>query len=210
MDREEHWDRVYGAKPATDLTWYAPHLERSIAMIRAGADASDEIIDVGGGTSTLVDDLLALGFTKVSVLDVSSTALAVAKDRLGDRAGAVTWIIGDVTTVDLPMEAYDTWHDRAVFHFLTRPADRRAYVDLAARSLKAGGQAILATFSLEGPTRCSGLDVVRYSAQTLSRELGPAFALKQETYESHRTSSGAEQKLLYCLFKRTKDAGQRV
>jgi SAM-dependent methyltransferase len=207
MDREEHWEGVYGAKQATQVSWYAPHLERSIAMIRTAADPSAEIIDVGGGASTLVDDLLALGYTKVSVLDVSNTALAVAKDRLGAQAGIVKWIADDVTSVHLPREAYDVWHDRAVFHFLTEPADRSGYAHLATGSLRLGGHAILAAFSLEGPTRCSGLDVVRYSAESLSRELGPAFALKQETHESHRTPWGAEQKFIYCLFERIKGAG---
>jgi len=207
MDRAEHWEHVYGARQATQVSWYAPHLERSIAMIRTAADVSAEIIDVGGGASTLVDDLLALGCTKVSVLDVSTAALAVARERLGAQAGMVTWIAGDVTSVRLPTKAYDVWHDRAVFHFLTEPADRRAYVNLAAASVKLGGHAILAAFSLEGPSRCSGLDVVRYNAENLSRELGPAFALKQETPESHRTPSGAEQKLIYCLFERTSSAG---
>ena len=207
MSRKEHWERVYGAKQATQVSWYAPHLERSIAMIRTAADPSAEIIDVGGGASTLVDDLLALGYTKVSVLDVSNTALAAAKDRLGARAGMVKWIADDVTSVHLPRDAYDVWHDRAVFHFLTEPADRRAYVHVATGSLRLGGHAILAAFSLEGPTRCSGLDVVRYSAESLSRELGPAFALKQETHESHRTPSGAEQKFIYCLFERIEGAG---
>ena len=206
MDREEHWERVYGSKEATQVSWYAAHLERSLAMIQAAADASAEIIDVGGGASTLVDDLLALGYLKVSVLDVSNTALAVARERLGARAEMVKWIAGDVTSVHLPGETYDVWHDRAVFHFLTAPADRRAYADLAAGTLKPGGHAILAAFSLEGPTRCSGLDVIRYSAESLSRELGPAFALKQEIHESHRTPSDTEQKLIYCLFERIKGA----
>lgn len=202
MDRKEHWERVYGTKSVTQVSWYAPHLEQSIAMIRAVADASAAIIDVGAGASTLVDDLLTLGFTRVTLLDVSSAALAVTRERLGARAGMVQWIVGDVTGVDLPSKAYDVWHDRAVFHFLTEAADRRAYLRIATESLKLGGHVILASFSLEGPMRCSGLDVVRYSAENLSRELGPAFALKQETHESHCTPSGAEQKLLYCLFER--------
>ncbi len=202
MNREDHWERIYGAKQATQVSWYAPHLGRSIAMIRAVADTAADIIDVGGGASTLVDDLLALGYTKVSVLDVSSTALAVSEKRLGARAGRVKWIAGDVTRVHLPTETYDLWHDRAVFHFLASPADRRAYADLAATSLKPGGHVILATFSLAGPTHCSGLDVVRYSAESLSQELGPAFALQQETHESHRTPSGSEQEFIYCLFER--------
>jgi 2-polyprenyl-3-methyl-5-hydroxy-6-metoxy-1,4-benzoquinol methylase len=206
MDPEQHWERVYGTKQATQVSWYAPHLERSIAMIEAAADASAEIIDVGGGASTLVDDLLALGYLKVSVLDVSSTALTLAKERLGAQAELVKWIAGDVTSVRLAVKTYDVWHDRAVFHFLTGSPDRRAYADLAAGSLKPGGHAIVAAFSLEGPTRCSGLDVVRYSAESLSRELGPAFTLKQEIHESHRTPSGTEQKLIYCLFQRIKSA----
>ncbi|HYN20913.1 MAG TPA: class I SAM-dependent methyltransferase [Thermoanaerobaculia bacterium] len=204
MDREEHWERVYGAKPATQVSWYAPHLERSIRIIRAVAHPPAEIIDVGGGASTLVDDLLALGYTNVSVLDISSTALAAAKARLGAQAAMVKWIVGDVTSMDLPREEYDVWHDRAAFHFLTEPADRRDYVELATSSLKVGAHAILAAYSLEGPTHCSGLDVVRYSAETMNRELGPAFALQQETHESHRTPSGAEQKFIYCLFERVK------
>jgi 2-polyprenyl-3-methyl-5-hydroxy-6-metoxy-1,4-benzoquinol methylase len=202
MDREEHWERVHGAKPATQVSWYAPHLERSIALIRALADLSAEIIDVGGGASTLVDDLLALGHTNVSVLDVSRAALAAAKARLGAQTAMVKWIVGDVTSMDLPRKRYDVWHDRAVFHFLTEPVDRRAYVELATNSLKVGAHAILATFSLDGPTCCSGLDVVRYSAGTLGRELGPAFALKQESHQSHHTPAGAQQNFIYCLFEK--------
>jgi len=162
MEREKHWQGVYGGKQATQVSWYAPHLERSLAMIRAVSDPSAAIIDVGGGASTLVDDLLALGYTKVSVLDVSGSALAMIQARLGDRGGTVEWITGDVTSAQL----------------------------------------ILATFSLEGPSRCSGLNVVRYSAEQLSRELGPGFALKQEEHESHRTPTGAAQKFIYCVSER--------
>jgi ubiquinone/menaquinone biosynthesis C-methylase UbiE len=160
MDRKEYWEGVYGTKPAMQVSWYTPHLEQSIAMIRTAADLSAEIIDVGGGASTLVDDLLALGYTIVSVLDVSNTALAVARNRLGTRAGIVKWIAGDVTSVHLPTNAYDMWHDRAVFHFLTEPEDRKAYANVASRSLKLGGHAILAAFSLEGPARCRRLSTV--------------------------------------------------
>ena len=202
MDRKQHWERVYGAKPVTEVSWYAPHLEQSLAMIRTVADPSAAIIDVGAGASSLVDDLLDLGYPRVTLLDVSSAALAVTRVRLGARAEEILWIAGDVTTVDLFGKAYDVWHDRTVFHFLTEPADRRAYVRVATECLKPGGHAILATFSLEGPMRCSGLDVIRYDAESLSRELGPAFALRQETHESHCTPSGAKQSLLYCLFER--------
>jgi len=204
MSREEHWERVYGTKPATQVSWYAPHLERSIAMIRAVATSEADIIDVGGGASTLVDDLLACGYGKVSVLDVSSAALRLATERLGARAGTVRWIPADVTNVRLPNEAYDVWHDRAVFHFLTGPADRRSYAELATASIRPGGHAIVAAFSLAGPRCCSGLDVVRYDADGLSRELGPAFALKEEIHELHRTPSGTEQDFLYCRFEKTR------
>ena len=176
MSDPEHWDAVYGAKAPDAVSWYAPHLEHSLAMIRTVADPPAAIIDVGAGASTLVDDLLDLGYARVTLLDVSSAALAVTRVRLGARAKNVQWIAGDVTTADLPGKAYDVWHDRTVFHFLTEPADRRAYVRVATECLKPGGHAILATFSLEGPMRCSGLDVIRYDAESLSRALGPAFA----------------------------------
>jgi len=202
MDRKEHWERVYGAKQPTQVSWYTPRLERSLAMIGSAAANSAAIIDVGGGASTLVDDLLDLGYTAVSVLDVSSSALAVSKDRLGARAAIVEWIAGDVTSVQLPRAKYDVWHDRAVFHFLTQPADRKAYADLAVGSLRVGGHAIIASFSLEGPKRCSGLDVARYAADTLSRELGPSFILEQEMHEAHHTPSGGVQSFMYCLFQR--------
>jgi 2-polyprenyl-3-methyl-5-hydroxy-6-metoxy-1,4-benzoquinol methylase len=207
MDREEHWQSVYGGKKATQVGWYAPHLERSITMIQATAAVLAEIIDVGGGASTLVDDLLARGYANVTVLDVSSTALAVAQERLGDQMGMVRWLAADVTKASLPSAAYDTWHDRAVFHFLTDQESRRAYVDLATRSLRVGGHAILSTFDLDGPRRCSGLEVVRYSADELSREFGPAFALRQEVHESHHTPSGVVQRFMYCLFERIAGAG---
>ena len=202
MDRKQHWERVYAQKRPTEVSWYAAHLERSLSMIRAVADPSAEIIDVGGGASTLVDDLLALGYTRLSVLAVSEAALAVSKPRLGESASRVTWIAGDVTRVPLPRRTYAAWHDRAVFHFLTEAADRQAYVDCAAESLAVQGHLILATFSLDGPTRCSGLDVVRYDADSLSRELGPRFRLTQQSKEVHRTPSGADQRLIYCSFER--------
>lgn len=207
MNRTKYWEDVYGAKQPTEVSWYAPHLERSIAMIRSVSDVSADVIDVGGGASTLVDDLLALGYAKVSVLDLSGAALAVSKRRLGGRAGIVDWIAGDVTRVRLPEQAYDVWHDRAVFHFLTEPADRKAYAAAAAASLKPGGHAILGTFSLDGPRRCTGLEVVRYSAEALGGELGSVFALRQEARETHSTPSGARQRFLYCMFQKIGETG---
>lgn len=202
MDRERHWQGIYGSTPPTAVGWYAPHLDRSLAMIRAVAALDAEIIDVGGGASTLVDDLLALGYRRISVLDVSATALDVAQQRLGSAARTVAWLTADITRADLPPDRYDVWHDRAVFHFLTEASDRQAYADVARRSLKRGGYLIMATFAPEGPRRCSGLDVVRYDARRLVSELGPGFAVKQDVQESHVTPGGAEQKFLYCLLQK--------
>lgn len=200
MNREDHWERVYSANDPAGLSWYAPHLERSIALIRSVAKPPAAVIDVGGGSSTLVDDLLSLGY-ELTVLDVSQNALDVAQQRLGDRAKMVTWIAADVTAVRLP-KAYAVWHDRAAFHFLTDPANRRSYVNLAAASLPPGAHAIVSTFSLEAAPRCSGLNVVRYTPDTLFQEFAPHFSLQHEAAESHRTPSGTDQPFIHCLFKR--------
>jgi ubiquinone/menaquinone biosynthesis C-methylase UbiE len=202
MERSKHWNGVYTAKRADRVSWYTPRLERSLAMIRAVTDSSSEIIDVGGGTSTLADDLLELGHARISVLDVSSAAITNAKRRLGRRAEAIKWIVADVTQACLPDDVYDVWHDRALYHFLTDPADRRAYAEIASRCVKQGGHVVVATFALDGPTRCSGLDIVRYSAETLGREFGPGFVLEQEVNETHVTPTGAEQRFLYCSFRK--------
>lgn len=203
MDRGKHWDGVYGATAADRVSWYAPHLDRSLAMIRAVADPSCEIIDVGGGASTLVDDLLKLGFSNVSLLDVSGVSIAVARRRLGRDAEAVTWITADITQAQLTASSYDVWHDRAVFHFLTDPADRRAYAEAARRSVKRDGHLVIATFAADGPTRCSGLDVVRYTADALEREFASGFTLEQEMSGIHVTPRGATQSYLYCSFRRS-------
>ena len=203
VNREKHWQKVYQSKQADQVSWYAPHLDRSLAMIRAASDPQSEIIDVGGGASTLVEDLLNLGYTKVSVLDVSSASLEIAKRRLATRAEAIRWIVADITQTCLPSERYDVWHDRAVFHFLTDAADRSAYAKLARSSVKRGGHLIISAFSLDGPTRCSGLDIVRHSAETLQRELGQEFVLEQEVHESHLTPTGADQKFVWCSFRKS-------
>lgn len=203
MDRAKHWDGVHGSKAADRVSWYTPHLDRSLAMIRAVAHPSSRIIDVGGGASTLADDLLKLGYSNVSVLDVSGASIAIAKRRLGNDAGSITWITADVTQARLPGATYDVWHDRAVFHFLTDPADRRAYAEAARSSIRPGGHLVVGTFATDGPTRCSGLDVVRYTADTLGRELAPEFLLEREKCEIHVTPTGGEQSFLYCSFRRS-------
>jgi SAM-dependent methyltransferase len=195
----DHWDDVYKRKPSHEVSWYRPHLERSLGFIDAAQlPRNAGILDVGGGASTLVDDLLARGYTNVAVLDVSPTAIDVARMRLGASASDVTWLVGDITALALPERAYDFWHDRAVFHFLRDEAQRRRYVDVVRRALKPGGHIVVATFGPQGPERCSGLDVVRYSVDALHGELGGAFQKVGSATEVHRTPWGSEQEFVYC------------
>jgi len=200
MADQAHWEAVYGNKAPDAVSWYSAHLQRSLELIgRSCPDKSAAIIDVGGGESTLVDDLLDRGYQNLTVLDLSEKALEVARQRVGPRANLVSWIVADITTARLPTDAYDLWHDRAVFHFLTEPADRAAYVHQVASSVKIGGHVIVATFGPEGPTKCSGLDVVRYDADSLHTQFGTAFVLEGSDTEIHRTPFGTTQQFLYCL-----------
>ncbi|AMV40210.1 class I SAM-dependent methyltransferase [Planctomyces sp. SH-PL62] len=202
MGTKAHWDRVYEAKGPTGVSWYEPQLRTSLDLIARTEVAPDaRIIDVGGGASTLVDDLVHGGYRDLTVLDVSGEALAFAKARLGARAGGVTWVEGDVTQAGLPWWAYDLWHDRAVFHFLTAAADRRAYVEVVRRALKPGGHVIIATFGPAGPSRCSGLPVVRYGPEGLAREFGEGFRLMEARPEEHRTPEGNVQQFTYARFQ---------
>ena len=203
MPTREHWDSVYEQKGPSEVSWYRPHLEHSHRFIEGtGVDRQAAIIDVGGGASTLVDDLLARGYANVSVLDVSSRAIESAKTRLGDRAAAVRWLVADITQAELPQAAYDLWHDRAVFHFLRDEEDRRRYVAAVRRSLRPGGHILVATFGPEGPSRCSGLDVVRYTPEELHAEFGGAFEKVGSATEMHSTPWGAEQQFLHALLRR--------
>ena len=199
MDAKTHWEKVYTTKEPDQVSWYRPHLETSIVLIeRSVSVRSASIIDIGGGESTLVDDLLARGFQNVTVLDVSQVAIDATKQRLQQVAGRVHWVAADVTRVQLHPAAYDVWHDRAVFHFLTAPEQRAAYVRQVARSVKAGGHVIVSTFGPEGPTKCSGLDVVRYDAESLHEEFGTRFRLVESSKELHETPFGTTQQFLYC------------
>ena len=197
---ETHWDTVYRTKAPDAVSWYRQHLETSIDLIgRVAPGSSASIIDVGGGESTLVDDLIAKGFRNITVLDISPTAIEVARKRIGDLAQQVTWIAGDITQAVLPTHRYDVWHDRAVFHFLTTQEERMAYVQRVAKSVKPGGHVIVATFGPEGPTQCSGLEVVRYDAQSLHAQFGRDFRLMESATEFHQTPFGTTQQFLYCL-----------
>lgn len=199
MDARAHWEKVYRDKPPDAFSWYRPHLETSLDLIeRAAAGRSASIIDVGGGESTLVDDLLARGYHNVTVLDISPTALDVTRSRLGPLAGQVQWIAAGLLEADLARHKYDVWHDRAVFHFLTSDDERAAYVRQALRAVKPGGHVIVSTFGPEGPQKCSGLDVVRYDAGTLHDQFGRRFRLLESHQELHRTPFGTNQQFLYC------------
>jgi 2-polyprenyl-3-methyl-5-hydroxy-6-metoxy-1,4-benzoquinol methylase len=199
VDTKSHWDRVYRTKQPDEVSWYRPHLEISLQLIDGAApNRNAQIIDVGGGESTLVDDLLAREYRNVSVLDVSSTALQVTKDRLGASANQVNWLCGDVTTFGFSRHHFDVWHDRAVFHFLTDAKDRVAYVRQVAHAVKSGGHVIVATFGPEGPTMCSGLDIVRYDANALHGEFGAGFRLVKHFTELHKTPAGSIQQFIYC------------
>jgi 2-polyprenyl-3-methyl-5-hydroxy-6-metoxy-1,4-benzoquinol methylase len=199
MSFKTHWDTVYANKPANAFSWYRPHLETSLDLIEyAMPNKSASIIDVGGGESTLVDDLLARGYQNITVLDISQTAIDVTKKRLKEAAETIEWITGDVTKVDLAPSTYDVWHDRAVFQFLTSTEARHAYVKNVARAVKQGGHVIVGTFGPEGPTKCSGLDVMRYDAESLHDQFGPRFRLVDSSKELHQTPFGTTQQFLYC------------
>jgi ubiquinone/menaquinone biosynthesis C-methylase UbiE len=202
-DRRQHWQQVYQTKATDAVSWYRPHLGVSLGLLElAGVSSGSRLIDVGGGASTLVDDLLARGLRDITVLDVSEAALAVARRRLGDREREVTWIAADVLRTEFPAGAFDLWHDRAVFHFLTDPADAARYATQAARALRAGGHAVIGGFAPDGPERCSGLPVARRSAQDIAAILGPAFRLIAQRAETHVTPGGSEQKFAYALLRR--------
>jgi trans-aconitate methyltransferase len=200
-DPKEHWQTVYGTKAPTDVSWYQPIPQRSLALIQStGLPPDAAILDVGGGASTLVDYLLAAGFSDITVLDVAPAALEATKARLGVAGAPVQMIAADVTTWQ-PSRRYDVWHDRAVFHFLVDEAQRERYLNVLRVALAPGGYLVMATFGPEGPTRCSGLDVRRYAAAELSAVLGTAFRLATSVTEEHTTPSGNVQQFMYGLWQ---------
>jgi len=200
MNREKHWDRIYRAKAPTEVSWYQPEARLSLELIRRIApELDDSVLDVGGGASTLADGLLSAGYQDVTVLDLAPAALARAQERLGERATQVRWVVADVLDAPLPAASCAVWHDRAVFHFLTDVRDRARYVAQAQRIVRPGGHIIVASFGPEGPSQCSGLEVVRYSPEALHTEFGAAFRLLDSAREDHRTPGGSVQAFVYCL-----------
>lgn len=203
MQSKEHWEKVYTSKAPEAVGWFQERAQLSLDLIKAtglGTDAA--IIDVGGGASRLVDDLVARGYIDLTVLDLSAAALKAARQRLGEQQKKVRWIEADITEVELPAQHYDIWHDRAVFHFLTAREQREAYVRAVLRSVKPGGHVIVATFAEDGPEQCSGLPVVRYRPDDLRDEFGEAFTLLKHQKEVHRTPFGTEQRFVYCCLRR--------
>ena len=200
MNRHEHWNSVYQTKAVTDVSWFESEPSTSLKLITAASPTRGSVIDVGGGASCLVDRLVAAGFESVTVLDISEIALEHAQARLGARANQVQWIAGDICQIaELP--PCDVWHDRAVFHFLTDPHDRRKYIALLTRTLRVGGHLVIGSFALDGPLKCSSLDVCRYDARTLSHELGPRFNMVRELSCTHMTPAGKPQSFFFGLFE---------
>jgi 2-polyprenyl-3-methyl-5-hydroxy-6-metoxy-1,4-benzoquinol methylase len=199
--RQEHWTNVYREKAPDAVSWYQPAPEPSLdALDRFGASVSSSFIDVGGGASNLVDALLSGGWQDVTVLDIAAPALDAAKQRLGAKASNVHWEVADITDW-LPARRYDIWHDRAVFHFLTEPEQREAYLRALSAGVAVGGLVIIATFALDGPERCSGLAVERYDPEKLARELGASFRLLECWRDDHVTPWGAKQAFNWCAFR---------
>ena len=203
MQSKAHWEHVYSSKATDSVSWFQEHADLSLHLIEeTGVATAAAIIDVGGGASTLVDDLLAKGYSNLTVLDLSRAALLAAEVRLGTGARMVSWLEADITKANLPANAFDVWHDRAVFHFLVSAEDRRAYVQNVVRSMKPRAHVIIATFAEDGPTRCSSLPVVRYSPSELHAAFGELFTLVQHKREMHHTPSGTVQPFTYCHFRK--------
>jgi ubiquinone/menaquinone biosynthesis C-methylase UbiE len=201
--RRAHWEGMYTKKAENEVSWFQENPGPSLELIaEAGATAGSAIIDIGGGASRLVDSLIRRGFGDVTVLDLSAAALEAAKARLGKDAARVNWIVADATTWE-PQKSYEIWHDRAAFHFLTDEHDRSAYIARLGRALKVGGHAVIATFALDGPERCSGLQVVRYDAASLGETLGRAFELVGTRQQTHATPWGTQQQFQFSVFRRS-------
>ncbi|MDH5484467.1 MAG: class I SAM-dependent methyltransferase [Gammaproteobacteria bacterium] len=201
-DKKSHWESVYREKSPLEKSWYEDTPELSLQLIHnTQINHGQAIIDIGGGSSTLVDHLYDEGYTNISVLDISSTALAYTRNRLGDKANTIQWYEDDITLFK-PAQTFSVWHDRAVFHFLTEMSDRNKYVDILKQALEPGGHLIIAAFAIGGPTKCSNLDIVQYDAGKLINELGEGFELVEEINDIHITPANKQQEFAYFRFIR--------
>ncbi|MBT7307680.1 MAG: class I SAM-dependent methyltransferase [Gammaproteobacteria bacterium] len=200
FDKKNHWQNVYQQKSSTDVSWYQETPEISLELIgNAGVDCNEAIIDVGGGSSRLVDHLDTAGYTNLAVLDISEQALIQAKNRLGERGVSIDWFEADITQFDAP-HPFSLWHDRAVFHFLTETADRQNYMRVLSHALRPGGHLIISAFAIGGPEKCSDLEIVQYDLKKLQAELGEGYDFVEETDELHITPAQKEQKFIYFRF----------
>jgi len=203
MDPKTHWEQIYRTKPSHAVSWFQAEPTLSLRLLdAAGLGPASRVIDIGGGDSHLVDCLVERGLCGVTVLDISGAALARARARLGPKQTVVTWVEADVTG-EWSVPPVDIWHDRAVFHFLTQPEDRARYLAHLRQTVKPGGAVIMAAFALDGPEKCSGLPVMRHSAETLGGELGTEFRLAETANEQHQTPFGTVQSFCYSRFTRT-------
>jgi trans-aconitate methyltransferase len=199
---KSHWETVYTTKGENEVSWFQDNPAPSLELIDLAQPAQESsIIDIGGGASRLVDSLLARGFKRVTVLDISQAALDAAKTRLGERASEVEWVAADVTKWR-PASTFDIWHDRAAFHFLTDPADRAGYRARLQQAVRPGGHVIIGTFAIDGPEKCSGLSVQRYDAASLAKEMGEGFELAHSFREDHATPWNSTQRFQFCTFRR--------
>jgi 2-polyprenyl-3-methyl-5-hydroxy-6-metoxy-1,4-benzoquinol methylase len=201
LDRVAHWENVYSTKQTTEVSWFEAEPTTALSLLEHMLPQGGKIIDVGGGASFLVDRLVAKGNWDVTVLDISSTAIEHSKRRLGDAESKVSWICADITETK-QLKSYDVWHDRTVFHFLTNPIDRQAYLDRLNESLSRGGYFIVATFAPDGPEKCSGLPVCRYSPEELEATLGCAFRIVTSSHHNHLTPSAKTQRFTLAVFQK--------
>jgi SAM-dependent methyltransferase len=205
MTSATHWDRLYRLTPPEQVSWFRPHLDASLELlVSAGLSTTSRVIDIGGGASTLVDDLLDRGLEKATVLDLSAAALQIVRSRLGDRASRVRWIVGDVTAAELDPDSIDLWHDRAALHFLTDPQDVDRYVRVASHAIAVGGHAVIGGFASDGPEHCSGLPVVRRDPQQIAALFAGLFTLTEARREMHLTPRGTPQSFAYALLRRVR------
>jgi len=201
--KTEHWQSVYQTKQPTDVSWFRPHLDVSLALLKlAGLTTESRVVDMGAGASTLVDDLLALGVRHVAALDLSATSLEVAKQRLGPRAVQVQWLVGDAARYPFAPSSVDLWHDRAALHFLVDPDDVAAYVANAVRTIAPHGHAVIGCFASDGPEKCSGLPVMRREPEAIAKLFDGAFTLVDQRHEVHSTPWGAPQSFAYALLRK--------
>lgn len=201
MSNTQHWETIFSTKTPDQMSWTQSSAARSLELIKLSGVKSDaSIVDIGSGMSVLIGQLVEAGYKNLTVLDISSSAISKAKDILGQTGPTIKWVVSDILDAKFEKTSFDLWHDRAVFHFLTRKEQRKTYVEKVKAALKPGGHLVLSTFSLSGPEKCSGLEVCRYSAETLQRELGSDFTLVKSIAEKHNTPAGKTQNFTCCLF----------